>query len=210
MLGPTQRDPSFETAVDRIKYQLSAMPLAFADVQVAAAQGLSRRDYKRTLHVDRRSVKIEKFSGEADLVIRLPLPTGVRSCMRSPCILRQEGERLMRLRMAALIALNAFAATDASAQAVGTQSWLPNLSGVYRCVNHCTGAGIVRVVQRGRQLTLVDPGGQLSSAWIEAPGHIWTAWKEGAVYSPDGFTIQFAGGTVWVLLEPTPIPGSVE
>jgi hypothetical protein len=107
-------------------------------------------------------------------------------------------------------ALNAFAATDASAQAVGTQSWLPNLSGVYRCVNRCTGAGIVRVVQRGRQLTLVDPGGQLSSAWIEAPGHIWTAWKEGAVYSPDGFTIQFAGGTVWVLLEPTPIPGSVE
>jgi hypothetical protein len=184
------------------------MPLAFADAQVAAAQGLSQRDYQRTLHVDPR--KWKKFSSEADLVIRLPLPTGVRSCMRSSRILRQERERLMRLRMAALIALNAFAATDASAQAVGTQSWLPNLSGVYRCVNHCTGAGIVRVVQRGRQLTLVDPGGQLSSAWIEAPGHIWTAWKEGAVYSPDGFTIQFAGGTVWVLLEPTPIPGSVE
>jgi hypothetical protein len=34
--------PSLETAVDN---QLSAMPLAFADVQVAAAQGLSRRDY---------------------------------------------------------------------------------------------------------------------------------------------------------------------
>jgi hypothetical protein len=67
------------------------MPSAFADVQVAAAQRLSRRDYKRTLHVDRRSVKIEKFSGEGDRVIRLPLPTGVRSCMRSPCILRQEG-----------------------------------------------------------------------------------------------------------------------
>ena len=64
------------------------MPLAFADAQVAAAQGLSQRDYQRTLHVDPR--KWKKFSSEADLVIRLPLPTGVRSCMRSSRILRQE------------------------------------------------------------------------------------------------------------------------
>jgi hypothetical protein len=32
--------------------------------------------------------------------------------------------------------------------------------------------------------------------------------KGGAVYSPSGFTIQFNNGSVWVLLEPTPIPGA--
>lgn len=115
----------------------------------------------------------------------------------------------MRLRLIALLALSAFAATNASAQAVGTQSWIPNLSGVYRCVNRCAGVGVVRIMQRGRELNLVDPYGRPAAAWIEAPGHIWTAWQEGAVYSPDGFTIQFAGGTVWVLLEPTPVPGTV-
>jgi hypothetical protein len=115
----------------------------------------------------------------------------------------------MRLRTIALLALTAFAATEASAQAVGTQSWIPNLAGVYRCVNHCVGPGVVRIMQRGRALTLVDSAGRPAAAWIGAPGHIWTAWQEGAVYSPDGFTIQFAGGTVWVLLEPTPVPGTV-
>lgn len=115
----------------------------------------------------------------------------------------------MRLRIIALLVLSAFAAADASAQAVGTQSWIPNLSGIYRCVNHCSGRGVVRIMQRGRELSLVDPSGRPAAAWIGAPGHIWTAWQEGAVYSPDGFTIQFAGGTVWVLLEPTPIPGTV-
>jgi hypothetical protein len=29
-------------------------------------------------------------------------------------------------------------------------------------------------------------------------GHIWAeSWNEGAVYSPDGMTIQFDNGTVW-------------
>ena len=60
----------------------------------------------------------------------------------------------MRLRTIALLALTAFAATEASAQAVGTQSWIPNLAGVYRCVNHCVGPGVVRIMQRGRALTL--------------------------------------------------------
>ena len=30
------------------------------------------------------------------------------------------------------------------------------------------------------------------------PWHIWAeSWNEGAVYSPDGMTIQFDNGTVW-------------
>jgi hypothetical protein len=40
-------------------------------------------------------------------------------------------------------------------------------------------------------------------AWIDRAGHINSqAWN--AVYSPDGFTIQFNSGTVWVLLQPLP------
>src|SRR5262249_2402349 len=114
----------------------------------------------------------------------------------------------MRLSVVVLLALSAFAARDASAQAVGTQPWIPKLSGIYRCVNRCVGPGVVRIMQRGRTLSLVDPSGRPAAAWIEAPGHIWTAWREEAVYSPDGFTIQFSSGMVWVLLEPTPIPGA--
>ena len=32
-------------------------------------------------------------------------------------------------------------------------------------------------------------------------------WREHPI-RPDGFTIQFSRGTVWVLTEPQPIPGS--
>jgi hypothetical protein len=31
--------------------------------------------------------------------------------------------------------------------------------------------------------------------------------NEGAVYSPDGFTIQFNHGSVWVLVNPEPFAG---
>jgi Flp pilus assembly protein CpaB len=114
----------------------------------------------------------------------------------------------MTMKMIALVALGALAATDAVAQSVGTQSWVPNLSGVYRCVHNCEGAGLVHVVQSGRGLDITNEIGQASTAWIDWPGHIWTqAWNEGAVYSADGFTIQFNRGTVWVLVVPTPVPG---
>jgi hypothetical protein len=109
----------------------------------------------------------------------------------------------------ALAALGALAATGASAQAVGTQTWVPNLSGVYRCVHDCAGIRLVHIVQNGRQLDLTNENGQASTAWIESPGHIWTqSLNDGAVYSPDGFTIQFNRGMVWVLVEPTPAPGT--
>jgi len=114
-------------------------------------------------------------------------------------------------KLMALIALSALAATDASAQSVGTQSWVPNLSGVFRCVHNCAGRGFARIAQNHRQLNLINEVGQPSRAWIDWPGHIWAqAWNEGAVYSADGFTIQFDGGTVWVLVEPTPVPGWAE
>jgi hypothetical protein len=37
-----------------------------------------------------------------------------------------------------------------------------------------------------------------SRAWIDYPGHIWIDWADqGAIFSPDGFTLQFDSGTIW-------------
>jgi hypothetical protein len=121
-----------------------------------------------------------------------------------------EGQ-VVTLKMIALAALSALAATDASAQSVGTQSWVPSLAGVYRCVHDCAGASLAQVTQNGWELNLINEAGQPSRAWIQWPGHIWAqAWNEGAVYSADGYTIQFNRGSVWVLVEPTPVPGRLD
>ena len=115
----------------------------------------------------------------------------------------------MTLKMIVLATLGAIATTDASAQAVGTQSWVPNLSGLYRCVRNCSGARLGHIVAYGWELYLTNEIGQATKAWIDWPGHIWIpALNEGAVYSPDGYTIQFSRGAVWVLVDPEPIPGS--
>ena len=75
-----------------------------------------------------------------------------------------------------------------------------NVSGQFQCVQGCAAGlpGTAFVTQNGRDLNLVDELGQPSRAWIDRPGHIWAQnWNEGAVYSPDGMTIQFDNGTVW-------------
>jgi hypothetical protein len=75
-----------------------------------------------------------------------------------------------------------------------------NVSGGFQCVEGCAGGlpGTVFVTQNGWNLNLVNELGQPSRAWIDWPGHIWAQnWNEGAVYSPDGMTIQFDNGTVW-------------
>jgi len=72
------------------------------------------------------------------------------------------------------------------------------LSGQYQCLQNCRGPGLAYVTQYGWDLNLVNEAGQPSRAWIDHPGHIWAqSWSEGAVYSPDGLTIQFDDGTVW-------------
>ena len=57
------------------------------------------------------------------------------------------------------------------------------------------------VTQNGTNLNLVNKAGQPSRAWPDmlAPTtRIWAdAWNTGAVYSPDGMTIQFDNGTIW-------------
>jgi hypothetical protein len=95
---------------------------------------------------------------------------------------------------AAVMALVAFGATGAPAQGV------TNLSGQYRCVQGCRGglAGPAFVTQNGWDLNLVNEAGEPSRAWIDWPGHLWAQyWNVGAVYSPDGMTIQFDNGSVW-------------
>ncbi len=74
-----------------------------------------------------------------------------------------------------------------------------NVSGQFRCVAGCTvGLGPAFVTQNGWDLNVVNELGQSSRAWIDRPGHIWVAnWNEGAIYSPDGMTIQFDNGAVW-------------
>jgi len=99
---------------------------------------------------------------------------------------------------AALIALGALGITSATAQVF--------LSGQYHCVENCSGSGSAYITQNGWELNLVNEVGQSSRGWIDYPGHIWVQyWNEGAVYTPDGMTLQFDRGSVWQrMVEPTP------
>lgn len=109
----------------------------------------------------------------------------------------------MNIKLIALsVVIAALAGLGASAQPV------LNLSGQFRCVQGCLGPGPAYVTQNGWDLNLVNEVGQPSRAWVDWPGHIWAqSWNEGAVYSPDGMTIQFDRGSVWVRnLGPLPPP----
>ena len=102
--------------------------------------------------------------------------------------------------IAAAVMVAAICAANASAQAQ-----VINLSGQFQCVQGCRGAGPAYVTQNGWELNLVNEVGQPSRAWIDYPGHIWAQyWNEGAVYSPDGMTIQFDNGSVWQRFVPPP------
>jgi hypothetical protein len=105
----------------------------------------------------------------------------------------------MRKIIVALVSLGAMAATAASAQEV-------NLSGPYQCVTNCAGPGTATVTQNGWDLNLVNEIGVPSRAWVDWPGHIWVQnWNEGAIFSPDGMTIQFDRGIVWRRVLPPPV-----
>ena len=103
-----------------------------------------------------------------------------------------------------LAALSAFVGTGASAQVVG------NLSGQFVCVQGCMASApgqLAFVTQNGWDVNLVNDAGASSRAWIDWPGHMWVeVWNEGAIYSPDGNTIQFDRGTVWQRFVPPPPP----
>jgi hypothetical protein len=100
----------------------------------------------------------------------------------------------MRMTSSAIAILAVLGATDASAQSI-------NLSGTYRCVEACRGSYPAFITQNGPDLNLLNEAGEPSRAWPDwfAPAtRIWVdALNQGAVYSPDGMTIQFDNGTIW-------------
>jgi hypothetical protein len=86
--------------------------------------------------------------------------------------------------------------TGASAQS----AQFLNLTGEFQCVRLCLAGppAFAYLTQADWQLNLVNEAGIPSRGWIDYPGHIWAeTWNEGAVYSPDGMTIQFDNGAVW-------------
>ena len=118
------------------------------------------------------------------------------------------------MRTSLVVLLGAAAAIAASATGASAQPVL-NLTGQFQCVKQCSAAppALAYVTQAGWQLNLVNEAGFGATGWIDYPGHIWVAaWNEGAIYSPDGMTIQFDRGTVWERYvappPPPPLPPS--
>jgi hypothetical protein len=100
-------------------------------------------------------------------------------------------------------------AAFAAATTNGASAQVLNLSGQFQCVQGCVAAPLAPayVTQADWQLNLVNEAGIPSRAWIDRPGHFWAeGWNEGAIYSPDGMTIQFDRGTVWQRVVVLPLP----
>ena len=79
-----------------------------------------------------------------------------------------------------------------------------SLAGTYRCVQGCAPGfegKIATITQNGHDLNIVTEAGVAVRAWpdwFSPTSRIWVeALNQGAVYSPNGMTIQFDRGTVW-------------
>jgi len=110
--------------------------------------------------------------------------------------------KVVRTVFAAIALFTAVAASSASAQGV-------NLSGPWQCVAQCVAplGSFAYITQYGWDLNLVNEAGVPSRAWIDYPGHIWVQRaNQGAIYSPDGFTLQFDSGTIWQRPQQVPPP----
>ena len=85
-----------------------------------------------------------------------------------------------------------------------------DLTGTYTCVQMCRGDMLARVTQNGPELNLTTEAGVPSRAWPDWNFPATRIWVEmmgqSAVYTPDGMTIQFDGGTVWQRDLPPPPP----
>ena len=111
----------------------------------------------------------------------------------------------MRLSSTTLGLLAGLMATSADAQP------LVNLTGAYRCVQGCRTVNpenLAYITQNGWSLNLLNEAGEASPAWVDWPGHVWVQnANEGAIYSPDGLTVHFDTGTIWLrVIEPPPPP----
>jgi len=100
----------------------------------------------------------------------------------------------MRAVLSVIAISAALVATEASAQGV-------NLTGRYVCVAVCTPGlqgQFAFITQNGWEMNVVNDAGEASRAWIDYPGRIWIQQaNQGAIYSPDGMTVQFDRGTIW-------------
>jgi len=99
------------------------------------------------------------------------------------------------MRTIAIVLSTALISTAAAAQDV------VNLTGRYQCIEHCATiepGQFAYVTQNGWELNMVSEAGAASRAWVDYPGRLWiNAAQMGAIYSPDGMTIQFDNGTIW-------------
>ena len=110
----------------------------------------------------------------------------------------------MRMVLGALALSGAVLATEAAAQGV-------DLSGRWQCVALCAGppGSFAFITQNGLEMNIVNDEGQPSRAWLDYPGRIWVqAAQQGAIYSPDGMTLQFDRGTVWQRAPELPPPSA--
>ena len=108
----------------------------------------------------------------------------------------------MKAILTAVALSAAMLSSAASAQGI-------NLSGQWQCMAQCFGppGGLAYITQNGWDLNVANTVGVSSRAWIDYPGHIWVERSnQGAIYSPDGFTLQFDNGTVWQRAPAPPPP----
>jgi hypothetical protein len=101
----------------------------------------------------------------------------------------------MKLIASAIAVVSALVATAAAAQVQGV-----SLTGRYRCTASCLGpsGSFAFITQNGWELNIVNDAGVPSRGWVDYPGRIWIQQaNQGAIYSTDGNTIQFDGGTIW-------------
>jgi hypothetical protein len=111
-------------------------------------------------------------------------------------------EKIMKALFTAIVLSATLAASGASAQGA-------NLSGRWQCMAQCLGppGGFAFITQNGWELNIVNDVGIASRAWEDYPGHIWIERVNmGALYSPNGFTLQFDNGTIWQRAPELPPP----
>jgi hypothetical protein len=120
---------------------------------------------------------------------------------------------IRRLAMRASLMALVGAASVVAATATGASAQVLNLTGQFQCVRLCSSPvpALATLNQVAWDMSLVNDAGFASRGWIDYPGHIWIAtWNEGAVYSPDGLTIQFDNGTVWRRVVAVPVVAPIE
>jgi hypothetical protein len=125
-----------------------------------------------------------------------------RSDFQENSIVELPRSKAMKAVLAAIALSATMLISSASAQSV-------NLSGRWQCMALCNGppGGFAFITQNGWDLNVLNDVGVPSRAWIDYPGHIWIERAdEGAIYSPDGFTLQFDRGTIWQRAPEMPSP----